>query len=78
MEVSQKKNRKREIEIKAEKLCERQRKEERQGGREEGACWILDSVLLVKVLTTSLPSELEHCLDVRIFSNRTLTFRYKF
>lgn len=60
---------------------ERGRKDGRKGGeegsREEKAYWILDAVFSEQALTASWPLELENCLDIRIFSNRTLTFRHK-
>lgn len=46
-----------------------------EGRREEKACWILDADFSEQALTASWPLELENCLDIRIFNNRTLTFR---
>ena len=82
MEVSQKKiKREREIGRKEERIYEREgerkagRKRGGEGRREEKACWILDADFSEQALTASWPLELENCLDIRIFNNRTLTFR---
>lgn len=80
--MSKKKSKAREKYEEKKKVYKRERdgeKEERRKGRREEGKSLLDTrwCFSEQALTASWPFELENCLDIRIFSNRTLTFRHK-